>query len=189
MSLEDNSGYHAALLKVSSEDWNDSAWTNPNASAVANQSAGAGSGGGQSISNMMGMGMGMNLNVHAGSSAAAGGSSGVGVGLGGMPLPMSLASNSLSLAMNSQDPIVEQHRHGQGNGGLNMSAVEGEYDEFMQFSFQSASLDILDVSMSQSFAKVKRRKKRTILCLFSFVQSCCHSSTTNLNILPPPLRI
>jgi hypothetical protein len=147
MSLEDNSGYHAALLKVSSEDWNDSAWTNPNASAVANQVAGPGSSSGQGL-------MGMNMNAHAVSSVTAVGGSGlglsldqgVGVGMGGMSLPISLASNSLSLAMNSQDPMVDQHRHGQGNGALNMSAVEGEYDEFMQFSFQSASLDILDVS-------------------------------------------
>ena len=54
-----------------------------------------------------------------------------GVGAGGLPVVVSQASSGPGLAMS-----------GGLDGGL--GGLLGEYDEFMQFSFQSASLDILD---------------------------------------------
>jgi len=54
---------------------------------------------------------------------------GGGMGSGGLPVVVSQASSGPGLSSGGLD------------GGLGLL---GEYDEFMQFSFQSASLDILD---------------------------------------------
>ena len=68
---------------------------------------------------------------------------GAGAGGGGLPVVVSQAASSSSMMMGGGHGLTSGGLSGGGgqDGGLGLL---GEYDEFMQFSFQSASLDILD---------------------------------------------
>ena len=68
---------------------------------------------------------------------------GAGAGGGGLPVVVSQAASSSSMMMGGGHGLTSGGLSGGGglDGGMGLL---GEYDEFMQFSFQSASLDILD---------------------------------------------